>query len=223
MKGGSLCLPLFYPLILREKLKELILFILCLALITQILPHSDKKIPKSIQREVKMALMHYPELQNVPITFKFKRNIKKSVMQAQPTFGTLFKSTGQRNYTILISERFKITGEEFKTVDVPSDVLVGWLGHELGHIMDYQQRSGLNLIGFGFRYVFLKEYVKKAERAADAFAVSHGMSQYILKTKRFILDNSAINPTYKDRIKQYYLSPDEIMEMVKQQEVAKKD
>ena len=183
-------------------------------------PHTNKKIPKSIQKEVKIALMHYPELKDIPITFKFKRNIKKSVMQAQPTFGALFKSKEERNYTILISEKFKITGEEFKTVDVPSDVLVGWLGHELGHIMDYQNRSGFNLIGFGFRYVFLKEYVKKAERAADSFAVSHGMSQYILKTKRFILDNSAIHPTYKDRIKQYYLSPDEIMEMVKQQDSA---
>nr|WP_262909110.1 hypothetical protein [Muricauda sp. M10] len=165
--------------------------------------------------------MHYPELKDIPIEFKFKKNIKKSVMQAQPTFGALFRSKDKRDYTILISEKFKITGEEFKTVDVPSDVLVGWLGHEMGHIMDYQHRSGLNLIGFGFRYVLLKEFVKKAERAADSFAVTHGMSDYILKTKRFILDNSDIHPTYKERIKQYYLSPDEILEMVEEMDSTK--
>jgi len=47
------------------------------------------------------------------------------------------------------------------------------------------------------------------------------MSDYILRTKRFILDNSAIHPTYKDRIKQYYLSPDEIMEMVEEKDSSK--
>ena len=87
--------------------------------------------------------------------------------------------------------------------------------------MDYQQRSNLNLIGFGIRYVLLKEFVKKAERAADSFAVSRGMSEYILKTKRFILNHSQIDETYKTRIKQYYLSPDEIMEMVKEQDSIK--
>ena len=118
----------------------------------------------------------------------------------------------------MISEKFKISGAEFKTVDVPQDVLIGWIGHELGHVMDYQERGNLNLIGFGIRYVLLKEFVKKAERAADSFAVSRGMSEYILKTKRFILNHSEIDDVYKARIKQYYLSPDEIMEMVEQQD-----
>ncbi len=139
-------------------------------------------------------------------------------MQAQPTWSALLKPKSKRSYVILISEEFKISGEEFKTVDMPTDVLIGWVGHELGHVMDYQERGNLNLVGFGVRYVLLKEFVKKAERAADSFAVSRGMSEYILKTKRFILDHSEIDETYKTRIKQYYLSPDEIMEMVKEQD-----
>lgn len=175
-----------------------------------------KVIPKSIELEVEVALEHFPELKEVPIEFKFKKNIKKSVMQAQPTIKGIFGSKENRSYKILISEKFKITGEEFKTTHVPKDVLIGWIGHELGHVMDYQNRSGLNLVAFGFRYAFLKEYVKKAERAADSFAVLRGMADYIIKTKRFILDNAKIDPLYKERIKEYYLSPDEIMEMVKE-------
>lgn len=139
-------------------------------------------------------------------------------MQAQPTWSGLLQTRSKRSYVILISEKFKISGAEFKTVDVPRDVLIGWIGHELGHVMDYQERGNLNLIGFGIRYVLLKEFVKKAERAADSFAVSRGMSEYILKTKRFILNHSEIDDVYKARIKQYYLSPDEIMEMVEQQD-----
>ncbi|MFD2099742.1 hypothetical protein [Flagellimonas iocasae] len=173
-----------------------------------------KTIPEIIRPEVEIALTHFPELEDVPIEFKFKKNIKKSVMQAQPTLQGIFSSKENRSYRILISEKFKITGQEYQTTNVPQDVLIGWIGHELGHVMDYQNRSGINLVAFGFRYAFLKDYVKKAERAADSFAVLRGMSNYIIKTKRFILENADIDPLYKERIKEYYLSPDEIMEMV---------
>lgn len=173
-------------------------------------------IPESIAKEVSLALSYYPKLKEVPIEFKFKKSIKKSVMLAQPTLGSIFKRRDKRGYKILISEKFKITGKEFKTIEVPSDILIGWIGHELGHVKDYQERSAINLIGFGFRYVFLKEHVKKAERAADAFAVTGGMGKYIIQTKRFILDNADIDEAYKNRIREFYLSPEEIMEMVKE-------
>ncbi|HKL91177.1 MAG TPA: hypothetical protein VJ880_08345 [Allomuricauda sp.] len=203
---------------MKRKLKLLFLLSISVFLIILILKELKNTIPDSIRPEVENALGHFPELEGIPIEFKFKKNIKKSVMQAQPTWSALLKPRSKRSYVILISEEFKISGEKFKTVDVPTDVLIGWVGHELGHVMDYQQRGNLNLVGFGIRYVLLKEFVKKAERAADSFAVSRGMSEYILKTKRFILDHSEIDETYKTRIKQYYLSPDEIMEMVKEQD-----
>tara|TARA_R110002012_G_scaffold70013_1_gene180764 strand:- start:6382 stop:7017 length:636 start_codon:yes stop_codon:yes gene_type:complete len=203
---------------LKRKLKLLFLLSISVFLIILILKELKNTIPDSIRPEVETALGHFPELKGIPIEFKFKKNIRKSVMQAQPTWSALLKPKSKRSYVILISEEFKISGEEFKTVDMPTDVLIGWVGHELGHVMDYQERGNLNLVGFGVRYVLLKEFVKKAERAADSFAVSRGMSEYILKTKRFILDHSEIDETYKTRIKQYYLSPDEIMEMVKEQD-----
>ena len=183
-----------------------------------ILSTPKRVIPKVIAREVHTALSYYPELNDIPIEFKFKKNIKKSVMLAQPTLSSVFKTKDKRGYVVLISERFQITGTEFKTVEVPSEVMIGWIGHELGHIMDYQERSGLNLIGFGIRYVLFKEHIKKAERAADSFAVSRGMADYIIKTKKFILENASITEAYKNRIRKFYLSPEEIMEMVKLQQ-----
>lgn len=178
-------------------------------------PKPKNFVPEVIAKEVKEARSFYPQLIDIPIAFKFKKSIKKSVMLAQPVPSTVLKSKKNRGYVILISERFKISGRAYKTIDVPSDVLIGWLGHELGHVMDYQNRSGLDLINFGLRYVLFKEHVKAAERAADSFAVKQGMADYILKTKRFILDNAEIDQTYKARIKEFYLSPEEIMEMVK--------
>lgn len=175
-------------------------------------------IPKIIEKEALVALSYYPQLKNTEIEFRFKDNIKKSTMLAQPVFGSLLKSKKKRRYLILMSKKFKISGKEFKTTDVDSDILVGWLGHELGHILDYQNRSSLNLLWFGIKYSLSDNYIKESERAADSYAVASGMGDYILKTKNFILNNAEIDATYKARIIKYYLSPAEIMLLVKEQE-----
>ncbi len=189
-----------------------------LMLITLNCMSAQHVIPKQIEVEVKKALAYYPQLDNTRIEFKFKKNIKKSTMQARPTFGSFFRIRKNTKYVILISETFKISDKEFMTRHIPSDIFIGWIGHELGHIMDYQNRSKLNLIWFGIKYLLSDNHIVEAERAADSFAVAFGMEDYILKTKDFILNHAEITQSYKDRIQKYYLSPEEIMELVKQRE-----
>ncbi|NNC34084.1 MAG: hypothetical protein HKO09_04340 [Croceitalea sp.] len=179
---------------------------------------AQKEIPQSILKEAKVALSFYPQLENVPIVFKFKKNIKKSTMQAQPIFSSLFTTRKKRRYVVLISERFKIAQTTFLTKDIPEDIMIGWLGHELGHIMDYKNRSSLNLIWFGIKYYFSSSSIKDAERTADGYAVNSGMEKYILKTKDFILNQAGISEKYKERIKRLYLSQEEIMELVEERE-----
>ncbi len=178
-------------------------------------------IPKSIKYKVEFALAHYPELNNVHIEFKIKKNIKKSTMQARPTFDSFFKSKKERKFLILISEKFKISDKKFSTLDIPNDVFIGWIGHELGHIMDYQHRNRWNLIWFGIKYLFSENHIVEAERVADRFAIEHNMEDYILKTKDFILNHAAISEVYKNRMKRYYLSPEEIMFLVKERDKMK--
>lgn len=171
-------------------------------------------IPKHIKDRVEVALAYFPQLDDIHIEFKIKENIKKSTMQARPTFDSFFKSKKDRKFLILISKKFKISGREFSTLDIPDDIFIGWIGHELGHIMDYQNRSKLNLIWFGLKYLFSDNHIVEAERAADGFAVKHKMEDYILKTKNFILNHAEISEVYKNRMKRYYLSPEEIMVLV---------
>ena len=167
--------------------------------------HAQHTIPEIIEKETLKALSYYPDLKDTKIELRFKKNIKKSTMQARPSFASFFRSRKNRSYLILISETFKISDTTFLTKDIPSDILIGWIGHELGHIMDYQNRDKLNLIWFGIKYLLSDNHIVEAERAADGFAVKHGMEDYILKTKDFILNHAKITPTYKDRIKRYYL------------------
>lgn len=179
---------------------------------------TNKIIPESIENEVRIALSHYPELIDTPIEFRFKKNIRKSFMQAQPKLSGVFKRRKNRSYVINISESFEIEDEEFGVEEIPSEVLIGWIGHELGHVMDYRDRKGFNMIVFGIRYVLSNDYIREAERAADTYAVNRGMGEYILATKDFILNHADLSEVYKTRIKRLYLSPEEILELVEELE-----
>ncbi|MHA7942949.1 hypothetical protein ACJOV8_007735 [Formosa sp. 3Alg 14/1] len=175
-------------------------------------------VPESIEKEARAALAFYPELQDVEIDIRFKKEIKKSTMQAQPQFSSLLKGKKGRRYVIFISKKIKISNSEFSTKLIPSNVIIGWLGHELGHICDYQNRTTFGLIIFGFKYLFSGKFIREAERNADSFAIIHGMEDYIIATKNFILDNANIPNSYKDRIKRFYLSPEEIMLLIEERD-----
>lgn len=136
-------------------------------------------------------------------------------MLAQPVYNTLFSNRNKRKYVILIRKEFTIGGKEFDCTQIPSDVLIGWLGHELGHIMDYRHRSSINMLFFGVSYLAFDKHIRRAERTADEMAVARGMADYIIGTKEFILNHAELSEDYKDKIRKYYLSPEQIMELVK--------
>lgn len=179
----------------------------------------NKIIPESIEKEVLEALAFFPELYDTPIEFKFKDKIRKSTMQAQPKFSSFFKSKENREYIILISRSIQIDHKDFTIDDIPSDVIVGWIGHELGHLMDYRERTNFGMLIFGAKYLFSFKAIKKIERDADTYAISHGMGDYILKTKDFILENADISEKYKARIRILYISPEEVMEIINENNI----
>jgi hypothetical protein len=185
----------------------------------ELLPYSHNKvIPAAIQKNVLKALSYYPELKDARISFIFKTNIKTSVMQAQPVFTTLLQNRAKRRYRINISAHFKLIHCDMPITKIPDEVMIGWIGHELGHILDYEQRSNTGIISFGYQYLFSPTYVKEAERVADTYAVERGLGSYIIATKRFILDHAELPQSYKNKIARLYLSPDVIVELVKKLE-----
>lgn len=174
----------------------------------------NKTIPKSIKEEALIALSHYPELAKTEISFVFKNDIKKSTMQAQPKFTSFFKGKKNRAYVIKISRKIQIDTKELSIHEVPKDVMIGWLGHELGHVMDYRNRSNFGMLIFGIKYLFSSQHIQEVERAADTFAIIHGMGDYILKTKSFILDHADISEKYKAKLRRLYMSPEEVMHLI---------
>ncbi|MEX2336907.1 MAG: hypothetical protein WD555_06520 [Fulvivirga sp.] len=173
--------------------------------------YSNKTIPDILGEEIKMALSFFPELKETSIDFILKEKINKVTMQAQPRIKTLFKKKSRRTYKIKISKHLNL-GEKIKPIeDIPTDILVGWIAHELGHIMDYLDRSSFQMIGFGFRYLTSKSFVMNAERQADVYAINHGFADQIIKTKNYILNGEEdLSAKYRQRIDLYYISPEEV-------------
>lgn len=80
--------------------------------------------------------------------------------------------------------------------------------------MDYSGRTNIGMLIFGIRYLFSSTHIKKVERTADTYAIAHGMGEYIIKTKDFILENADISEKYKARIRRLYISSEEVMELI---------
>ncbi len=174
----------------------------------------NKQIPPVIQSQTLVALSHYPELKDTDIRFEFSANLKGPIMAARPVVGTLFGKRNKRAYRIVINPMFKLKHLEEPIQEIPDSVMIGWIGHELGHIMDYETKNTWGMMGFGVSYWLSKRYIRKAERVADTYAVNHHMGEYIVATKKFILGHSDLPQPYKDRIARLYLSPDDIMTLV---------
>lgn len=180
---------------------------------------TNKVIPDLLREEILLALAYYPELRPTHIEFVIlDPSIKKSVMLAQPLVPTLFKPKAQRRYVIKISRYFKSDTQPMPIETIPRNILVGWVGHELGHIMDYLDRSVWSMARYGLGYLLSKRYLRQAERAADLHAISHGMGEKIVGTKNFILDHADLPERYKAKIRRLYLSPEETVLLVEEYE-----
>lgn len=175
---------------------------------------NHKIIPSQIEDACTEALQHYPELNHKKIIFKFQKTAG-STMFAQPLPNFLFRSVKRRGYIIKISNNVDLENG-IRIDDMPHDVLVGWIGHELGHVMDYEQKSNWQLVKFGIGYLFSARYRIGSEKVADLFAIERGLGKFILKTKNYILDHSSISEKYKNKIKNIYLSPEETLALINQ-------
>ncbi|SIS71657.1 hypothetical protein [Belliella pelovolcani] len=174
----------------------------------------QNSIPQELNEVIIKALDFYPDMKDVKIEFVLSKNIRKSVMQAQPKFITMLGPSKNRSYIIKISRFFKLKGKVKPIQELPDDVLVGWIGHELGHIMDYLNRSNWSLLLFGVGYLTSKSFIMAAERVADTYAVDHGLGDYILATKNFILHEAGMTEKYIQKINKLYLPPEEIIYMM---------
>ncbi|MCB9261540.1 MAG: hypothetical protein H6607_04130 [Flavobacteriales bacterium] len=171
--------------------------------------------PKELEKEVMIVMAKYPELQQTFIHFKWGKIAAKSFMLAQPQVASLLRHRSKREYQIIMKERFFTHNKMMENGRVPSEVIVGWLAHELGHILDYKDRSSWNLAWFGVKYYFLTSFLKKAEITADHNAVKHGFIDEIVVSKEFGRNPKYFPKDYIAKLNRLYPSVKTVKEWAK--------
>ena len=153
----------------------------------------------------------FGELQNTKIIFKSAK-ISTS-LNARPTIlSLLFRRRTKRTYVVRINCSEK---DSIITLDeVPKEAVVGVIGHELCHIVDYHQKSFWGVLGRGFAYLSKKKK-SRFEKEIDSVAISRGFGEGVYSWSDYLLNHSDATKKYKEFKRLIYLEPEEIKEIMK--------
>lgn len=131
-----------------------------------------------------IALSYYPELKNTFIRFVYKPAF--STLTTKPNFPSLLLSGNKRTFTIIISDSSMQKIEPVILPKMDFNAQVGIIGHELGHVADFKQRSLLSLIGSGIGHVLSVRYIDRFEFKTDSICIAHGLGYQLLAWSNFI-------------------------------------
>jgi hypothetical protein len=92
-----------------------------------------------------IALAYYPELKDCKIGFLYS-NIS-TTMSCRPSIKSLI--IGEREYQIFINDYSDFEGILLQ--DVPLNAQIGIIGHEIAHILDYEDRNLAGIIQIGIK------------------------------------------------------------------------
>jgi hypothetical protein len=165
---------------------------------------TSKTFVSSYQLASLIALRHYPELLHT--TIEFKEKSINSTMQARPKGLNILRRKGKRKYVVYINT----INPKVPLDSISFNAKVGVLGHELAHIVDYESRSVLSILGIALRYAS-KKYRAKFERATDQMTIDHGLLWQNYDFSAYVFKYNQNNQKYLEYKKKVYMTPDEFL------------
>jgi len=174
---------------------------------------SNKNFLKQALLPSLIALSYYPELQNTKIRFIYADT--KTSLAARPRFWSLFRGRENRTYNIFIDKKVK-QQEGVLFEDFPFNAQLGGIGHEYAHIIDYSERSGLNILWLGVKYLFSKKARAKLEHKVDKITIERGLGWQAIAWEEHVLKHSTASNKYKIYKKKVYLSTEQIKDHMNQ-------
>ena len=162
---------------------------------------------KDIEIIFKQAKKYYLETENVSIKLKFTP-LYYSTMTSRPKISSFLFPWKKHQYVVNINS-FKKT----KTFSVPityfnDSILLGWFGHELAHITQYEKMKTMKFLIFPFLYIFNKKFRRKFEIEADNITKKRGLEKKLVEGIKFIIQDPRVSNAYKIRTKKFYSSVD---------------
>jgi hypothetical protein len=174
----------------------------------------NKVYPAAFEEQILTALSFFPELKEHRIDFQLRKGY--APLSSRPTYGGLFRSAKKRKYKIFISTGRNDRWDSILLKNAPFEAGVGVLGHELSHVLNFSQMSGLSLTWLGISHVSTK-YMNRFEYLTDSLCIEQGMGEYLLAMGIYVRKSfGAPDPEEllvkgeKGNYKERYMSPSTI-------------
>ncbi len=176
----------------------------------EIYEENYQKLIDSYRLQTLIAMSYYPELKNVKIRFR-QKNIK-TTMASIPRLDFIFHPKGNRTYHIYVDNSLK-KEKGLLLRDVPFNAQIGVIGHELGHISDYENRTnaGIAILGIGY---LLPPFHRKLEHRVDEITIAHGLGYQIEAFSDFVFNRAAVNDRYKKFKRRYYYDSRQLTQLL---------
>jgi hypothetical protein len=127
-------------------------------------------------------------------------------MSSIPKIFSIFNKKQNRTYIVTFNDKVHFKGILFQ--DVPLNGQIGVIGHELSHIVDYENRNFFGIIDRAFDY-FSSKSKSKFEKEIDLITIDKGLGWQIYAWAYFVLYKSKATEKYKEfKRKIYYTSED---------------
>jgi len=133
----------------------------------------NKEILPKFKEVIIIALEHFPELENIKIRFIEKKWFHFT-MASLINWKSLFGPRIKRSYTIIINTEVPEEFDHGLFSKLPKNLQIGMLGHELSHVVDYQQRNIFGILKILIFYL-IPSRKQKFERSIDTIAIKHDM------------------------------------------------
>ena len=184
---------------------------------------TNKLIPEEYKEEVSLALLYYPELEKTKIKFRIKK--KPSPLTARPSIFAVFRKASKRKYIITISNRVESKFSSILLSNLSFNSQIGVIGHELGHIADYNERYGIYFLKLLFMHLNKKE-MDRFECNTDMRCIKHGLGYQLLswskevRIKLKLIQWKGIKHL-EENGQERYMNPESIMKAINQNEIYK--
>lgn len=165
----------------------------------------NKSYPSELEREILTALSFYPELKHTSIEFRFSKI--KTTMSAMPKGIFLLKKKDKREYVIRINPGIKTKAISYK--ELSSNALIGVIGHELGHILDYESMKNREIVGFAVQYLQPRKR-KAIEARTDMIAIHHHLGWELFQFSDYVFYRSQAPKEYLEYKEEFYFNPEQI-------------
>ncbi|TAL46019.1 MAG: hypothetical protein EPN92_06775 [Chitinophagaceae bacterium] len=137
----------------------------------------NKEIPEQYRKPILTALSHFPELKDVHVIFRIRKEY--APLTTKPNFAGVFKRKNHRTYIITISNETIDTLKGLLIQNLAFEEQVGVTGHELSHVVDFNSKNFPQTIAIGIGHLS-KKYIDKMEFNTDRICIMHGLGEYLL-------------------------------------------